>query len=237
MTTSRSKELEIRARELAVQTERLRESLERLVTARDQQRRGLERDIREGPAQQLLEIRHRLDEAEAPAGSDAAAAQALLDELGADTNATLEELRDLARGISPPLLVDQGIVPALEAHVRKVGANARIHVDPAFTALRFDAEVEACVYFCCLQAIQNVVRHAGNAPSTVEISFGRELLTFTVRDEGPRFDVDARPGGMGTRMKQDRIDALEGALTVESADGHETVVVGRIPASMLEVAP
>ncbi len=226
-------ELEIRANELAVQTERLRVSRERLVTARDQQRRGLERDIREGPAHQLLEIRQGLDDAETLAGSDADAARALLDELGVDANATLEELRDLARGIFPPLLVDQGVVPALEAHIRKVGANARVQPGLAFSTLRFDADVEACVYFCCLQAIQNVIRHAGNAQSTVDLTFDRDLLTFTVRDEGPGFDADARPGGMGTRIMHDRIDALEGALTVESAVGQGTTVAGRIPAAAM----
>ena len=80
-----------------------------------------------------------------------------------------------------------------------------------------------------LQAIQNVIRHAGNAQSTVDSTFDRDLLTFTVRDEGPGFDADARPGGMGTRIMHDRIDALEGALTVESAVGQGTTVAGRIP--------
>lgn len=227
-------ELEIRAAELDVQTERLRESRERLVTARDQQRRGLERDIQEGPARQLLAIRRHLDDADDLAARDAAAAEQLLDRLGGDANATLEELRDLARGVFPPLLVDRGIVAALEAHIRKVGANARVRTDYGFAEIRFDVDVEACVYFCCVQAMQNVMRHAENAPSTVELSLDAGILTFSVRDDGLGFEVGQRPDGMGMRIMQDRIDALEGVLTVESAPGRGTLVVGRVPAGVLE---
>ncbi len=77
-----------------------------------------------------------------------------------DTNETLDGLRDLARGIFPPLLAEQGIVAALRAHIRKVGANATVEAAIGFADRRFDADTEAGVYFCCLQAIQNVIRHA-----------------------------------------------------------------------------
>ena len=73
---------------------------------------------------------------------------------------TLDGLRDLARGIFPPLLAEQGIVAALRAHIRKVGANATVEAAIGFADRRFDADTEAGVYFCCLQAIQNVIRHA-----------------------------------------------------------------------------
>ncbi|MGH2595679.1 MAG: ATP-binding protein [Actinomycetota bacterium] len=227
-------ELKTRAEELDVQTERLRESRERLVTARDQQRRGLERDIREGPARQLVEIRRQLDGAGALAQRDADEARRLLDRLGESANATLDELRDLARGIFPPLLVDKGVVAALRAHIRKIDADAQVHVEPSLAEIRFDADVEACVYFCCVQAIQNVIRHAGNAPSTIELAFVGNTLTFSVRDEGSGFEVGARTGGMGMRIMQDRIDALEGELTIESAPNQGTIVVGRILARALE---
>ena len=229
-----TRELEIRAAELEVQTERLRESRERLVTARDQQRRGLERDIQEGPARQLLQIRRRLDDAGELAGRDASATEQLLDQLGGDATATLEELRDLARGIFPPLLVDQGVVAALKAHIRKVGANANVQAKAEVAGLRFAADVEACIYFCCVQAVQNAMRHADNAASTIELSLDASILTFSVRDDGSGFDVESRPGGMGMRIMQDRIDALDGVLTVESAPGQGTLVVGRVPAGVLE---
>jgi signal transduction histidine kinase len=153
-----------------------------------------------------------------------------LDPLIDRANDTLEGLRDLARGVFPPLLADQGIVPALQAHVRKVGAHTTIVADPSVAGRRFDADVEACVHFCCLQAIQNVLRHAANAPSTVHLSLTNDVLTFEIADEGAGFDARTTPRGMGLQIIQDRVDALEGSLSVTSGVGGTTVVV-TVPAS------
>jgi signal transduction histidine kinase len=227
-------ELELRLQELSEQSAALQVSRQRLVTARDAQRRGLERDIREGPQRQLLEIGRRLEAAAELVDRDAEEAEGILDRLGEQATTTLDELRDLARGIFPPLLVDKGVVAALEAHIRKVGANARVQAEAGFAKLRFDAEVEAGVYFCCVQAVQNVMRHAENAQSTIELGLEAGILTFSVRDEGLGFETESRPGGMGMRIMQDRIDALEGALAVESAPGRGTLVLGRVPAAAME---
>ena len=213
-----TEELAIRLRELDVQAADLRVSRERLVTARDAQRRGLQRDIQEGPERQLLDIGRALETVTEPAQ---------LDPLIERANDTLDGLRDLARGVFPPLLADQGIVPALEAHIRKVGAHATVDA-PALAGRRFDADVEACAYFCCLQAIQNVLRHAGNAPSRVRLGLDGEELTFEIADEGPGFDVARTSRGMGLQIIQDRVDALEGSLEVRS-DASGTTVMGRIP--------
>ena len=213
-----TEELAIRLRELDVQAAALRVSRERLVTARDAQRRGLQRDIQEGPERQLLDIGRALDTVTEPAQ---------LDPLIERANDTLDGLRDLARGVFPPLLADQGIVPALEAHIRKVGARTTVDA-PALAGRRFDADVEACAYFCCLQAIQNVLRHAGNAPSRVQLGLDGEELTFEIADDGPGFDVARTSRGMGLQIIQDRVDALEGSLEVRS-DASGTTVEGRIP--------
>jgi signal transduction histidine kinase len=205
--------------ELDRQASALRVSRERLVTARDAQRRGLQRDIEEGPERQLIDIGRRLATITDPDG---------LDPLIDRANDTLEELRDLARGIFPPLLADAGIVPALEAHIRKVGAGTEIDAPPGFVQHRFDADVEACAYFCCLQAIQNISRHAGGAPSSVRFATEGDDLVFEVADAGPGFDVPTTPRGMGLQIIQDRVDALEGTLTVRSSPDGTTVGV-RIP--------
>jgi signal transduction histidine kinase len=213
-----TEELGIRLRELDVQAAALRVSRERLVTARDAQRRGLQRDIQEGPERQLLDIGRSLDTVTGPEQ---------LDPLIERANDTLDGLRDLARGVFPPLLADQGVVPALEAHIRKVGAHTTVEA-PALAGRRFDADVEACAYFCCLQAIQNVLRHAGNAPSRVRLELDGEELAFEISDDGPGFDVAGTSRGMGLQIIQDRVDALEGSLAVRS-DGSGTTVTGRIP--------
>jgi len=224
-----NEELAIRLVELDEQAAALRVSRERLVTARDAQRRGLQRDIHEGPEHELHEIRQRLDAMSGLAETDPVAAADQLDALGERSNATLETLRDLARGIFPPLLADQGIVPALEAHIRKVGANATVESEPGFTQRRFDVDTEACLYFCGLQAIQNVIRHAGNAPCVVRLATDGEVLTFEIADAGPGFDPVATERGMGLDIMQDRVDALEGDLRVIGGPGNGTTIAIRIP--------
>ncbi|MGZ4148752.1 MAG: sensor histidine kinase [Actinomycetota bacterium] len=222
-------ELALRTAELAQQTERLAASRQRLVAARDEQRRRLEREISEGPAARLRGIGHDLERARRLTAEDPTRAAELLDRLGERSNATLEALRDLARGIFPPLLVDKGVVAALEAHIRKVGADAWVEASPAFSERRFDADVEACLYFCCLQAIQNVLRHAGNAPTIVRLDASEEGVTFEVADEGPGFDPQTTLEGAGRAIIRDRVEALDGVLDVRTERGRGTVVAGRLP--------
>ncbi len=222
-----TEELGIRLRELDEQAAALRVSRERLVTARDAQRRGLQRDIHEGPERQLLDIRQRLHGVDEPEE---------LDELIVHANDTLDGLRDLARGIFPPLLAEQGVVAALRAHIRKVGANATVEAAIGFADRRFDADTEAGVYFCCLQAIQNVIRHANNAASVVALSLDEDEIAFEIRDEGAGFDVATTPRGMGLQIVQDRVDALDGTLEVTSEPGRGTRIAVRLPVHELEPA-
>jgi signal transduction histidine kinase len=226
-------ELEVRLEELARQADQLRVSRQRLVTARDAQRRGLERDIREGPRRQLTEIADGVERAAARAASEPADVAELLDRLGERANDTLDGLRDLARGIFPPLLADKGIVAALDAHIRKVGVRATVETTPGFGDRRFDDQAEAAVYFCCLQALQNVLRHAGDTDATVRLSAGPEVLTFEVADHGAGFVPGTTDRGMGLQIMQDRVDALDGSLEVTSAPGAGTTVTGRIRARAL----
>ncbi len=230
-------ELEDRLKQLAIQADQLKTSRQRLVTARDAQRRGLERDIREGPRRMLTEIAEGVERARDLAAAAPAESGVELDRLGERANDTLEGLRDLARGIFPPLLADKGIVAALDAHVRKVGVRATLEAEPGFGELRFDDRVEACVYFCCLQALQNVARHAGDAAGDVRLSIAADTITFEVRDEGAGFDPATTPLGMGVQIMQDRVDALDGTLEVLSAPGAGTTVRGRVPAMALQVNP
>jgi len=220
-----TEELSIRLRELDEQAAALRVSRERLVTARDAQRRGLQRDIHEGPEHQLVEIGRRLEAVERPEE---------LDTLMDQANATLDGLRDLARGIFPPLLAEQGVVAALLAHIRKVRANATVEASAAFGGRRFDPDTEAGIYFCCLQAIQNVIRHADNAPCVVRLDLDGDDIAVEIEDEGRGFDVTETPRGMGLEIVQDRVDALDGTLAVTSTPGHGTTVAIRFPVHELE---
>jgi signal transduction histidine kinase len=222
-------ELRRRLEEIAERSEQLRVSRQRLVTARDAQRRQLERDIREGAQGQLLDIGSKLQAAAACVEGDPDTAISLLDQLGTEANAALEGLRDLARGIFPPLLAEEGILAALEAHVRKTGVRATIEVAPETEGERFGPDTEAAIYFCCVQALQNVARHAGETDTTIQIVRRDGTLEFTVVDHGMGFDPATTPKGMGLQIMLDRVEALGGTLSVESAPGRGTSVTGRVP--------
>jgi signal transduction histidine kinase len=222
-------ELTARAEELAETAAAVQRSRRRIVSVRDEQRRRLEREIREGPRSRLDAIGTELGLLADRVAAQPDAAAAELDRLSEETNVTLDRLRGIARGIFPPLLSDQGAAAALEAHARKVGVNATLAISPSVSSVRFDPEIEACVYFCCLQAIQNVQRHAGNAPIVVELSAKEGALSFEVRDAGPGFDTTTTREGTGTTIMRDRVEALDGTLEIESAPGSGTTVRGRIP--------
>lgn len=223
-------ELQGKLDEIANRSEQLTVSRQRLVTARDAQRRQLERDIREGAQGQLLAIESKLGRATEVVEREPEAAIAILDELDEEATAALEGLRDLARGIFPPLLADEGIRAALEAHIRKSGVEAIIDIDPELRGARFDPDTEAAVYFCLVQALQNVTRHAGDPTATVRLAEVDGSLEFSVRDEGIGFDPSGTPRGMGLQIMLDRVEALGGSLSVDSAPGRGTTVVGRVPA-------
>src|SRR5439155_3011466 len=129
----------------------------RLVAAQDKERRRLERNLHDGAKQQLVALAVKVKLAQVVAGRDPQKTEAILTEVQTDAQDALENLRDLARGIYPPLLADQGLVAALQAQARK--AAVPVTVEAAVIA-RYPQEAEAAVYFCCLEAMQNVAKYA-----------------------------------------------------------------------------
>jgi len=228
--------LELRARleELSEQADNLRRSRERLVTAADTSRRAIERAIRERVERRLVLIAEDLRIAEAAMRTDSEAATTILEELALRTNETLEVLRDLARGIYPPLLADKGLVMALEAHIRKTGLDASLHADSAIEGVRFERAIETSCYFCILEALENVAHHAGGAEAIVTVDRTEERVSFSVSDKGPGFDPSMLPStagsdGQGLQAMADRLAAAAGELTVTSKPGHGTTVTGWVP--------
>jgi signal transduction histidine kinase len=218
-------------------TEELREKLveltdsrRRLVSAQDEGRRRLERDIHDGAQQQLVALAVKARLADASIDADASKAHALLGEIQTETGEALEALRELARGIYPPLLADRGLVAALEAQARKSTVPVEVR---AAEVGRYPRDVEATVYFCCLEAIQNAAKYAD--PTRVEIRLRREgpSLAFAVRDDGAGFDPATTPAGMGLQNMRDRLAAVGAALEVRSAPGRGTTLVAAIPATPL----
>jgi signal transduction histidine kinase len=205
--------------------EELRASRQRLVAAQDQERRRIERNIHDGAQQQLVALAVKLRLADALVGKDEPRAHAMLAELQDETNGALENLRDLARGIYPPLLADKGLVAALEGQARK--SALPVSVDAGAVG-RYSQDVEAAVYFCALEALQNVAKYAGASTARVRLHAANGTLGFDVEDDGRGFDPSAVSGSGLTNMR-DRLDALGGALEVRSSPGGGTTISGRIP--------
>ncbi|MEX1263127.1 MAG: histidine kinase [Actinomycetota bacterium] len=204
----------------------LQAAQKRLVAAQDAERRKLERNIHDGAQQQLvaLQVRQRL--AEQLIDRDPTKAKEMLGQIQTDTGTALDDLRDLARGIYPPLLADKGLAAALESQARKATVPVRIDADGIG---RFPQEIEAAVYFSTLEALQNTAKYAD--ATAVVISIGRtdHQLTFSVTDDGHGFDPASSGRRSGLQGIADRLGALEGEVTVESAPGLGTVVSGVLP--------
>ncbi len=206
--------------------EELRASRQRLVAAQDEERRKIERNIHDGAQQQLVALAVQLKLAEQLVGKDPERERALLTQLGSQASSALEDLRDLARGIYPPLLADRGLVPALEAQARKAAVPTTVDGDGVG---RFDRDVEATVYFCTLEALNNVAKYAEATNARIRLARSDGHLTFEVADDGRGFDPEATDHGTGLQGMADRLDAIGGGFTISSAPGEGTIVAGRVP--------
>nr|MBA3765297.1 hypothetical protein [Actinomycetota bacterium] len=206
--------------------EDLRRSRRRLVSAQDQERRKLERNIHDGAQQQLVALAVKARLARTLTERDPAKAGEMLAQIEAETHDALEDLRDLARGIYPPLLADKGLRVALESQARKATVPVRVDADGVG---RFPQEMEAAVYFSALEVLQNTAKYAEATAATVTIRRTDHRLTFSVADDGKGFDPASNVYGTGLQGIADRLGALEGELTVESLPGRGTVVTGRLP--------
>ena len=208
--------------------EDLRASRQRLVAAADEARRRLERNLHDGAQQRLVALRITLGLARQVAGSSSQEADELLAQTEQEVQDALEELRDLARGIYPPLLADLGLAAALEAQARKAALPVAVEAPDLG---RYSQEIEAAVYFCVLEALQNAAKYAQARQARVTLGHDGGALTFTVGDDGRGFDQAATPMGTGVQGMSDRLAALGGTLRLTSAPGHGTQVTGRIPAA------
>jgi signal transduction histidine kinase len=204
----------------------LRASRQRIVAAQDDQRRRIERDIHDGAQRQLVGIAAMLAQAETAAGQDEERERDLIARLRADTSDALATLRELARGIYPPLLADQGLVAAVSAQAGKAAGS----VELAASAIgRYPEAIETAVYFCCVEALQNADKHASGSRVRVCLSGSDGEVSFAVQDDGPGFAVGCAPASSGLQHMGDRLAALGGTLEINSQPGSGTTVAGHIP--------
>lgn len=208
---------------LAEQSDALRESRTQIVTVADATRRGLERDLHDGAQNRLVlmsvelgRLRTLLAEGRTAEASEVVAA------VVRHNRDALQELRDLAQGIYPPLLAERGLPPALRAAARRCTIACTVDADDI---PRYDEAVEAAAYFCILEALQNVVKHSGAAEVRVHLTADPRLV-FEVTDDGAGFDVDEHVDSGGLLGMKARIAAAGGRLEVASAPGQGTRVRG-----------
>jgi signal transduction histidine kinase len=210
--------------ELQATIDELRASRRRLVEAQDEERRKIERNLHDGAQQQLVALTVQLGLLDRLA-EDPVRVREMAGQLQGGLRDALDDLRDLARGIYPPLLADKGLAAALEAQGRKAAVTTTIEPDGIG---RYPREVEAAVYFCALEAMQNVAKYAEASAAVVRLAERDGRLEFEIQDDGRGFDADATNYGTGMQGMADRLDAIGGTLDVRSAPGRGTLVRGEI---------
>jgi signal transduction histidine kinase len=203
----------------------LRQSRARIVTAADNERRKLERDLHDGVQQRLVGVRIKLALA-GESNADASAIRSELDGIGENVDEAIDELREVAHGLYPPVLSQLGLLNALE-HVR-YHATTPVAIDAAGIG-RHSIELESAVYYCCLEAIQNATKHGGAAVQiSVALRQDEDNLSFDITDDGPGFDPSEAHRGTGLQNMRDRVGALDGRVSIVTEVGHGTVVSGSI---------
>jgi signal transduction histidine kinase len=206
--------------------DKLQVSMSRLVEAGDAERRRIQRDLHDSAQQRLVALRVHLGLAAESLGDRPETA--VVQRLGSEVDAALDELRSVAHGLYPPVLARRGVPDALRAAARGSPVPVRI-ADDGFG--RQSAAVENTIYFCCLEALQNAGKHAGqHATVDVRLVSTDGELRFTIADDGAGFDPATVVDGAGLSNIADRVAAAGGTVRIDSAPGLGTRVEARLPA-------
>jgi signal transduction histidine kinase len=235
-------ELEHRLRRIEALSVEVRASRWRIVAAQDGERRELERDLHDGAQPELTAVRLALGllAHAARRGGEPEAVHAAVDRAVGQTEAALAGLRRTMRGLDPPVLGQEGLVAALRERAEYLECTTRFELPELVAAMRFERSIEAAVYYCCSEAMQNAAKHCPGTEVVLSLSFrsggapgGRHesRLAFAVTDSGPGFDVEAaytrEPGGLVNMA--DRIQAAGGQVRITSVAESGTTVMGWVP--------
>jgi signal transduction histidine kinase len=204
----------------------LRASRQRLVATADAERRRIERDLHDGAQQHLVALAVSLRLAEDAIAREPQRVHELLGELSIELKDAMAELRTLAHGIYPPLLKDSGLVEALRVAV----GRSPVTVTTTHERVgRYGSEIEAAVYFCCLEALQNAAKHAPGRDVRIDLRDDGQVLTAVVEDDGPGLDPDAVRPGHGLGNMADRLGAVGGSLGVGRGDRGGARITVEVP--------
>jgi signal transduction histidine kinase len=192
------------------------------VDAQDAELRRIERDLHDGAQARLVALGMSLGLAEQRLDAHPDEARQLLVEAKLGAREALEELRDLARGIHPPVLADRGLGAAVAA----LAARSPIEVSVSVVGERPPAAVESAAYFVTAEALANATKHSAARHVDIRIARGNDMLSVEVRDDGPG---GADPSGAGLTGLRRRVEALDGRLIVDSPAGGPTVIRAELP--------
>ncbi len=213
--------------ELEASTAEMVASRVRMTEAAHAERRRLERDLHDGVQQQLVGMRIKLDLAAEAMQEDPSRAELALNALGVEMDTALKALRLVAHGIYPELLHDRGLADALRAAARNMPRPASFR---ASGIGRYDEDVELAVYYCCLEALQNTVKHAGRrAGAALRLWEDGSSLLFELRDSGGGYDASKPSLGSGLINMRDRVQTVGGTVEIVSRKGRGTTVRGCVP--------
>ena len=195
------------------QTERisqLERSRARVVDAAEAERRRIERDLHDGAQQRLVSLAMNLGRAKARFADDPAAAKEIIDQAHTEAKKALAELRDLVRGVHPPVLTDRGLDAAISGLAAVCPVPVTVHAD---TGPRPSASSEAIAYFIVAEALTNVAKHAHASRADVSVTRHGDVLRVLIRDDGMG---GADPRGQGLAGLADRLAGVDGRLAVHS---------------------
>jgi signal transduction histidine kinase len=210
------------------QAEELVASRARIVMAQDTERRRVERDIHDGAQQELVAMIAKLRIARELIRRDPDTAVGTLEELQGDAQAALHGIRELAQGIHPTVLSDQGLVAAIEDRSARLPLEVSVVADPGTRAARYPDPVEGAAFFVVSEALANVLKHAGATRATVTLGQQDGTLVVEVTDDGRGFEP-AGQRGSGLIHLTDRVGALGGTLRVRSSVGSGATVTAALP--------
>lgn len=207
------------------QADELRTSRRRVVAATDRERRRIERDLHDGAQSRLIAMNLGLARLRATLLDDPNAALKIVDEIRSEVHLAHAELRDLARGVYPAVLTQHGLAAAIETAADRSNVPVRLSLDDVG---RHHGDVEAAIYFCILEALQNAHRHAAASMVNVDLAIANGELIFAVADDGTGFDERSAPG-TGLDNMADRLGAVGGELHISSHRSRGTTISGHVP--------
>jgi signal transduction histidine kinase len=215
-------------REAAVTFAEFGNHVDAAISAVHEERRRIERDLHDGVQQRLAVLAIKLELAREQCAASQEVVSAMLLPLRVEVCEIIDEIRALGHGVYPSILRERGLADALRAAAARSPLPARVD---AVDDTRYPAEVEAAVYFVCLEALQNAAKHARATQVSITLR-GTGALSFAVADDGAGFSERSVEPGSGLRNMRERLAEVGGELAVESVPGRGTRISGAVPASV-----